>query len=87
MVRLVSVPGAPPARCRAYSLRLDGVGYETYSASTTDMVTFTLSDPTLLPGQPGAVFSPRAGRPGEPKPPPGAKTETSAVKPFSGSGK
>jgi hypothetical protein len=72
VMQLVSVPGDPPSRFRAFYLQFDGVGYETYSASTTDMVTFNLSDPTLLPGQPGAVFSPRAGRPGEPKPPPGA---------------
>jgi hypothetical protein len=42
---------------------LDGVGYETYSASTLDMVHFDLADPTLIPGQPGCVASPRAGRP------------------------
>ena len=55
---------------RAFYLQWDGVGYETYSARTTDMVHFDTSDPTLAPGQPGVVFSPRAGRPplGDAKP-------------------
>ena len=55
---------------RAFYLQFDGVGYETYSASSTDMVHFNLSDPTLAPGQPGIVFSPREGRPplADPKP-------------------
>ena len=59
---------------RAFYLQFDGVGYETYSASTTDLVRFNLSDPTLATGQPGIVFSPRVGRPplGVPKPPVGA---------------
>jgi hypothetical protein len=48
---------------RAFYLQFDGVGYETYSASSTDMVHFKLDDPTLAPGQPGVVFSPREGRP------------------------
>jgi hypothetical protein len=55
---------------RAFYLQFDGVGYETYSASTTDMVTFKLDNPTLAQGQPGVVFSPREGRPplNDPKP-------------------
>ena len=48
---------------RAFYLQFDGVGYETYSASSTDMVHFKLDDPTLVPGQPGIVYSPREGRP------------------------
>lgn len=41
---------------RGVYLQFDGVGYETYMASTTDMVHFNLNDP-------GVIFSPRAGRP------------------------
>ncbi len=48
---------------RAFYLQFDGVGYETYSASSMDMVNFNLDDPTLAPGQPGVVYSPREGRP------------------------
>lgn len=51
---------------RAFYLQYDGYGYETYSAVTTDMVHFNLSNP-------GVVFSPRSNRPGgEPKPVPGS---------------
>ena len=62
--QLVQLPEEAAAGVfRAFYLQFDGVGYETYSASTTDMVHFNVSDPTLAPGQPGVVFSPRAGRP------------------------
>jgi hypothetical protein len=62
--QLVQLPEEEGANIfRAFYLQFDGVGYETYSASTTDMVNFKLNDPTLAPGQPGVVFSPREGRP------------------------
>jgi hypothetical protein len=60
-----------PGVWRGVYLQYDGTGYETYMATTTDMVHFNFSDPTLAPGQPGVIFSPRAGRPpldGQPKP-------------------
>ena len=60
-----------PGVWRGVYLQYDGRGYETYMATSTDMVNFNLSNPTLVPGQPGAIFSPRAGRPpldGQPKP-------------------
>ena len=60
-----------PLTFRATYLQFDGLGYETYMATSTDMVKFDLSNPTLAPGQPGILFSPREGRPpldGQPKP-------------------
>lgn len=48
---------------RAVYLQFDGTGYETYMATSTDMLHFNLSEPTLVPGQPGCIFSPRDGRP------------------------
>jgi len=71
VMQLVQLPGEAAAGVfRAFYLQFDGTGYETYSASTTDMVHFQLDNPTLVPGQPGIVFSPRAGRPpmADPKP-------------------
>ena len=63
-----------PGVFRAVYLQMDSIGYETYSATSRDMVTFDLEDPTLAPGQPGVMFSPRPGRPpiADPKPVPGA---------------
>ena len=62
-----------PLTWRAVYLQYDGIGYETYMASGVDMLHFNLSNPTLLAGQPGCIFSPRANRPGQgPKPVPGA---------------
>ena len=61
VVQLPEEVGA--GKWRAFYLQFDGVGYETYSASSTDMVHFQLDDPTLAPGQPGVVYSPREGRP------------------------
>ena len=49
---------------RAFYLQYDGYGYETYSAISTDLVHFNVTNP-------GVVFSPRANRPGYPKPNPG----------------
>ncbi len=60
-----------PGVWRGVYLQYDGTGYETYMATSSDMLHFNLSNPTLAPGQPGALFSPRAGRPpldGQPKP-------------------
>jgi hypothetical protein len=59
LVQLAEEPGL----WRAFYLQFDGIGYETYSASSLDMVHFNLADPTLIPGQPGCVASPRVGRP------------------------
>lgn len=63
-----------PGLFRAVYLQMDSVGYETYMATSSDMLTFNLSEPTLAPGQPGVIFSPRAGRPPlhDTKPVPGA---------------
>eukprot|EP00047_Mylnosiga_fluctuans_P013435 m.31653 g.31653 ORF g.31653 m.31653 type:complete len:396 (+) comp4898_c0_seq1:33-1220(+) len=57
----------------AVYLQYDGVGYETYMATSSDLVHYNLSSPTLAPGQPGVIFSPREGRPPswDPKPVPG----------------
>ncbi len=52
-----------PGLWRAVYLQFDGLGYETYMATSRDMLHFNLSDPTLIDGQPGCVFSPREGRP------------------------
>jgi len=52
-----------PGIWRATYLQYDGTGYETYMATSRDMLHFNLSEPTLMPGQPGCIFSPRAGRP------------------------
>ena len=52
-----------PGVWRATYLQYDGTGYETYMATSSDMLHFNLSEPTLMPGQPGCIFSPRAGRP------------------------
>jgi hypothetical protein len=60
--QLVQLP-EEPGLWRAFYLQFDGIGYETYSASSLDMVHFDLADPTLIRGQPGCVVSPRAGRP------------------------
>lgn len=60
-----------PSTFRGTYLQFDGLGYETYMATSSDMVHFDLANPTLAAGQPGAIFSPRAGRPpldGQPKP-------------------
>ena len=60
-----------PHTFRATYLQFDGKGYETYMATSTDMVNFDLTNPTLAAGQPGIIFSPRDGRPpldGQPKP-------------------
>ena len=60
-----------PGIYRGTYLQFDGIGYETYLATSTDMVHFDLHTPTLAPGQPGVIFSPRANRPpldGQPKP-------------------
>jgi hypothetical protein len=60
-----------PGVWRGVYLQYDGKGYETYMATSSDMVHFNLSNPTLAPGQPGIIFSPRAERPpldGQPKP-------------------
>ena len=68
-----STPESPNV-FRAVYLQYDGVGYETYMATSTDLLHFDLASPTLAPGQPGVIFSPRAGRPpldGQPKPLPG----------------
>lgn len=62
-IRGVHADGITLATRRRRRAQWDGLGYETYSASTTDMVHFDTSAPTLAPGQPGVVFSPRAGRP------------------------
>ena len=60
--QIVQLP-EEPGLWRAFYLQFDGIGYETYSASSLDMVHFDLADPTLIPGQPGCIASPRAGRP------------------------
>ena len=63
-----------PTAWRAVYLQYDGTGYETYMATTHDMLHFSLSNPTLVDGQPGCIFSPRAGRPPtwDTKPAPGS---------------
>ena len=73
VVQVVRLPGdAAAGRWRAVYLQYDGTGYETYMATSSggDMVHFNLSEPTLAAGQPGCIFSPRAGRPPtwDPKP-------------------
>ena len=68
--QLWSTPEDPDIFRGTY-LQYDGKGYETYMATSTDMVHFDLLDPTLTAGQPGVIFSPRDGRPpldGQPKP-------------------
>ena len=61
--QLFQIPGEPAGQWRGVYLQYDGTGYETYMATTQDMVTFDLREPTLSPGQPGVIFSPRSGRP------------------------
>jgi hypothetical protein len=63
VVQVFQIPGDTPGLWRAVYLQFDGTGYETYMATSSDMVSFNLSNPTLAPGQPGCIFSPRAGRP------------------------
>ncbi len=62
MFQLWQLPEEPGV-WRAVYLQYDGTGYETYMATSTDMLHFNLSNPTLVEGQPGCLFSPRDGRP------------------------
>ena len=64
-----------PGVYRGVYLQFDGVGYETYMATSSALAgPYNLSNPTLLANNPGVIFSPRAGRPpvDYPKPPPGS---------------
>lgn len=64
-----------PGVYRGVYLQFDGIGYETYMATASALAgPYNFSNPTLLPNNPGVIFSPRADRPPfvGPKPVPGS---------------
>lgn len=70
VVQVFQLPGE--SLWRAVYLQFDGVGYETYMATSTSLAgPYNLTSVELARGQPGVIFSPRPGRPpldGQPKP-------------------